>query len=212
MLRGPSPNSPNCGHAVLAAQFPCAASLSGRAACRSMAHSCALRKHHHLPTASDASHVEATLALGTTALCESLCGPNPWGVAKWSTPWATMPKHAPEQVCLLDLPRLSSGPGYASLARPCGPKVRSCSDYGSLADVSWDDGRRLDIDIVVYGATAHGGGFAAMQPWCHPLRLAWTGHPQPCTVEVSSAAKSPRIPSLRGPQGWCGAPSRDPAA
>ena len=64
--------SRTCGHAVLPAQFPCAASLSGGAACRSMAHSYTLRKHHHPPTASDASRFEATPALGAAALCESL--------------------------------------------------------------------------------------------------------------------------------------------
>ena len=67
-------------------------------------------------------------------------------------------------------------------------------------DVPSDDRRHLDL--VVYGATAHGGALCCDASLMSTLTR--TGHPPPCTDEVDgavlipSAAKGPRIPRLHG--------------
>ena len=194
-----------CGHAVLAAfcfaaQFPCAASLSGGAACRSMG------SQLYPATAPPPSHrkrcncFEATLALGTAALCESLWPqPRVWRNSRRpKRPCCSMPYCGP------DLPTLSSGPGYASPARPWGPKVKSrrTDRPGRLlgrpqASTSWSMAP-LPTEAL----------FAAMQP-CMVSPLTRTGHPQPRTVEVDGAVlkvaerrKRSTYPEFaRGPQG-----------
>ena len=55
--------------------------------------------------------------------------------------------------------------------------------HTTAPDVPSDDRRRLDL--VVYGATAHGGALCCDATLVSPLTR--TGHPQPCTVEVDGA-------------------------
>ena len=76
--------------------------------------------------------------------------------------------------------------------------------HTSAPDVPSDDRRRLDL--VVYGATAHGDALCCDATLVSPLTR--TGYPQPCTVEVDGAMlkvaerrKRSTYPELaRGPQ------------
>ena len=56
--------------------------------------------------------------------------------------------------------------------------------YTTAPGVLASDRRRLDL--VVYGATAHGGALCCDATLVSPLTR--TGHPQPCTAEVDGAA------------------------
>ena len=90
------------------------------------------------------------------------------------------------------------------------PRGRGCRRTGRAATMARPHTTAPDVasdfDLVVYGATAHGGVLCCDATFVSPLTR--TGHPQPCAVEVDGAMlkvaerrKRSTYPELaRGPQ------------
>ncbi|CAE7944780.1 unnamed protein product, partial [Symbiodinium sp. KB8] len=153
------------------------------------------------------------------AILEGACptfAANP-GAGDWPHGWQyhafrTLTEHSRERLSL------RPQPGCGEMVDALGDHALACPRTGLLArrgkivERAWVRVAReavdvaSDFDLVVYGATAHGGVLCCDATFVSPLTR--TGHPQPCTVEVDGAMlkvaerrKRSTYPELaRGPQ------------
>ena len=167
------------------------------------------------------------LSLSSQAMLRLQAGPHAgaWLTAIPCEPATTMPLPA-MQIALrrrlrLPLPlspnRCGPNPGCGGPVDALGDHTLACSRTGLVArrakvvERAWvrvahwltyttAPGDRRRLDLVVYGATAHGGALCCDATLVSPLTR--TGHPQPCTAEVDgaalqNAANTWHTPSLR---------------
>ena len=117
------------------------------------------------------------------------------GLEEHSTDMATTHSRAPAQVCSPGWQRSWSNPGCALRTRRWERMARLSPSSGShTLQPQTSEQKTVGLDLVVYGATPHGGALCCDATLASPLTR--TGHPQPCTVTIDGAAltQTRRVP------------------